>query len=162
MCVVGGICISAPPPLPPPYHPLPHEPFILLLLDGATWPGKKHSEILRLIWAKRREIIFPISPWDFILMFPTNIGFVFLQSSSQKWQLENKNWVSLPLKSLLQRRNYSYTSPKVDLSAFFSMIYLLLPFTKHMASEVSAANLAVDLSCWLGSQPQLYVSLISK
>lgn len=43
------------------------------------------------------------------------------------------------------------------------MMYLLLPFTKHMASEVSAANLAVGLSCWLGSQPpQLYVSLISK
>lgn len=56
MCVGGGICISSPPP--------PSLPFILLLLDGATWPGKKHAEILIKtdLGRKKGNHHFQISP----------------------------------------------------------------------------------------------------
>lgn len=149
MCVLLGEFAS---PLSP---TSPHEPFILLLLDGATWPGKKHSEILRLIWTKRREIIiFQISPWDFILMFSTNnTWFVFLQSSSQHWQLENNNWVSLPLEiSSTEKKLLIYISQNRSACIFLRDIFAAALY-QRVASEVSAANLVVGLSCWLGSQP---------
>lgn len=68
-----------------------------------------------------------------ILMFPINIGFVFLHSSSQNWQLGCENWVSLP------RESSSWLLPLVT-NPGWEINHLRLPVC-FFQSELFAATL---------------------